>query len=109
VQAASALRVAVVDRDPSAVSSLSLPAGAVGQRPAASHGPVSVEIPDAQLTVSKWLIVYLVPVQMVSFVRGATIHNPWFCGTCQLRARLAELGGTAGTTVAALGSPGPWT
>jgi hypothetical protein len=72
VQAASALRVAVVDRDPSAVNSLSLPAWAIGQKPAASHGPVSVEIPDAQLTVSKWLISYLVPVQMVSFVRGAS-------------------------------------
>ena len=72
VQAGSALRVAVLDRDPSAVSSLSLPAWAVGQKPAGSYGPVSVEDPGAQLTVSKWINTYIVPARMVSFVQGGT-------------------------------------
>jgi len=72
VQASSALRVAVLDRDPTTFTSLSLPVWAIGQKPAASYGPVSVENTQAQLTVRKWIIVYIIPVQMVSFIRGAT-------------------------------------
>ncbi len=72
VQADSALRVAVLDRDPSTVSSLSVPVWAIGQMPAGSYGPVSVADPEAQVTVRKWIIPYIIPAQMVSFVQGAT-------------------------------------
>ena len=54
------------------MSSLSLPAWAVGQMPAGSYGPVSVEDSEAQLTVSKWINTYIIPAQMVSFVQGST-------------------------------------
>jgi hypothetical protein len=72
VQASSALRVAVLDRDPSTVTSLNLPIWAIGQKPAATYGPISIENPQAQLTVRKWVIAYIIPVHMVSFVRGST-------------------------------------
>src|ERR1700739_3812664 len=72
VQAPAALRVAVLDRNPSTVSTLGLPAWAIGQRAAATYGPLLVESPDSQLTVQKWFKVYIVPVQMVSFVQGST-------------------------------------
>jgi len=72
LQAGSAMRVAALDRDPSTVISLNLPVWAIGQRPATSYGPISIENSQAQLTVQKWIIVYIIPVQMVSFVRGST-------------------------------------
>ena len=71
-QSKSALRVAVLDRDPTAVTSLSLPVWAHGQKSVATYGPLLIENKEAQLTFQKWLIIYIVPVQMVSFVRGST-------------------------------------
>jgi hypothetical protein len=72
VQAASAVRIAVLDRDPSTVSSLSLPAWAIGQKAATSYGPILIENPESQLTVEKWLKIFIVPVQMATFVQGST-------------------------------------
>ena len=72
VQAKSAVRVAVVDRDPSSISKLSLPDWARGQQAAAIHGPITISNAASQATFPKWIIIYFVPVQMVSFVQGAT-------------------------------------
>ncbi|HZT33122.1 MAG TPA: hypothetical protein VFA33_24760 [Bryobacteraceae bacterium] len=72
VQAKSALRVAVLDRDPASMPSLRLPAWAQGQQAVATYGPLLVESAASQITFQKWLIIYIIPVQMVSFVQGAT-------------------------------------
>ena len=72
VQAKSALRVAVLDRDPAGMSSLSLPAWAQGQKAIATYGPLAIENAAAQVTFQKWIKIYIIPVQMVSFVRGTT-------------------------------------
>jgi hypothetical protein len=72
VQARSGLRVAVLDRDPAGMSSLSLPVWAQGQKAVATYGPLLLENADAQITYQKWLGIYVIPVQMVSFVQGTT-------------------------------------
>lgn len=72
VQAKSALRVAVLDRDPTGMSTLSLPVWAQGQQAVAAYGPLVLESAEAQLTFQKWLNIYIIPVQMVSFVQGST-------------------------------------
>jgi len=71
VQAKSALRVAVLDRDPAGMSSLSLPVWAQGQKAVATYGPLLIENAGAQLTFQKWLNIYIIPVQMVAFVQGS--------------------------------------
>src|SRR5271169_38705 len=47
VQAKSALRVIALDRDPSGISRLSLPAGALGQQAVATYGPLLIENADS--------------------------------------------------------------
>jgi hypothetical protein len=72
VQAKSALRVVALDRDPAGMSRLSLPVSAQGQKAIATYGPLLVENTDSQITFQKWLNIYIIPVQMVSFVQGST-------------------------------------
>jgi len=72
VQAKSALRVAVLDRDPASMSGLRFPVWAQGQKPVATYGPLAVENAAAHLTFQKWIVVYIIPMQTVGFVQGAT-------------------------------------
>ena len=72
VKASTVLRVAVLDRDPDWVSRLGQPATVRGQKASATYGPITIVSADQRFTLQKWVIVYLVPVQMVSFVRGTT-------------------------------------
>ena len=72
VQAASALRVAVLPRDPSTIPSLEFPTWTIGQRATTTYGPLQIENVEAQLTVEKWIQIFLIPSDMVAFVRGST-------------------------------------
>ena len=71
VQAKSALRIAVLDRDPTTMSSLSLPSWAQAQSAVATYGPFIVQNSSQQISFQKWLNIYIIPVQMVSFVSGS--------------------------------------
>jgi hypothetical protein len=72
VQSQSALRVTVADRDPAGITSLSLPASVRGLNTSAVYGPITISASESQLSFQKWVIVYIIPVQMVSFVQGTT-------------------------------------
>ena len=72
VQAKTALRAAIVDRNPATVTSLSLPAWSRGQQALATYGPITVSDPQNQISFQKWVIIFVIPVQMVSFVQGTT-------------------------------------
>ena len=107
VQAKSALRVAVLDRDPTGMPSLSLPVWAQGQKAVATYGPLLIENAGAQLTFQKWLNIYIIPVQMVSFVQGsATLFVAPIAATGSSKT-VALAGGSVWVDVNALASGAP--
>ena len=65
-------RVAVLDREPTALGGLELPTWARALSPAATYGPVVVNNPGLQITTTKWIQVFIF-VETVQFVRGTTV------------------------------------
>ena len=65
-------RVAVLDREPTALGGLELPAWARALSPAATYGPVVVSNPVLQITTTKWIQVFIF-IEAVQFVRGTTV------------------------------------
>ena len=51
-------RVVVLDREPTALGGLELPAWARAQKPAATFGPISVSSADLQATTEKWILTF---------------------------------------------------
>lgn len=65
-------RVVVLDRDPTALGGLELPAWARAHKPAARYGPIAVSSPTLQATTQKWIIVFRFT-GTVQFVRSGTV------------------------------------
>src|SRR5215472_9560821 len=59
-------RVVVLDREPTALGGLELPAWARALKPSATYGPITVTSPTLQTTTQKWIIIF------------------WFTGTVEI-------------------------
>ena len=65
-------RVAVLDREPTAMGGLELPSWARALAPSASYGPITVSSPSLQIAVEKWIIIFHFS-ETVEFVRSGTV------------------------------------
>jgi hypothetical protein len=59
-------RIVVLDREPTALGGLEMPAWARALKPSATYGPITVSSPTLQATTQKWIIIF------------------WFTGTVEL-------------------------
>jgi hypothetical protein len=65
-------RVAVLDREPTALGGLELPAWARAHQPAATYGPITVSSPNLQTTTQRWILIFRFS-GTVQFVRSGTV------------------------------------
>jgi hypothetical protein len=65
-------RVAVLDREPTALGGLERPAWARAQSPSATYGPISVTSANLQVTAQKWIQVFRFT-EVVEFVRSGSV------------------------------------
>jgi hypothetical protein len=68
----TATRMVVLDREPTALGGLELPAWARGQKPAAIYGPIAVTSPDLQAVTLKWILIFRFA-GVAEFVRSGTV------------------------------------
>ena len=65
-------RVAVLDREPTALGGLERPAWARALSPSATYGPISVTSANLQVTAQKWIQVFSFT-EVVEFVRSGSV------------------------------------
>jgi hypothetical protein len=65
-------RVVVLDREPTALGGLELPAWARALTPSASYGPITVSTADLQVNPEKWILIFTFT-GTVEFVRAGTV------------------------------------
>jgi hypothetical protein len=65
-------RVVVLDREPTALGGLELPAWARALAPSATYGPITVSTPHLQVNAEKWILIFHFT-GTVEFVRAGTV------------------------------------
>lgn len=101
-------RVAVLDREPSALSPLQGPAWARGLAAAAVYGPISVASPALQTTVQKWIVIYHIT-ETIEFVRSGVVLCvvPLSFTRLGLREEVSVASGSAWVAVPPIDSSAP--